>query len=76
MKYTIFSIDGKEKKRLLWGTFSENKKKMFLFVSYLMNGNSIDDFYIIEEETGKIVKLSVFADHHKITKEDIKHYKP
>ena len=70
MTYKIFSIDGG--KKYLWGTFSNDQEKMFLFVSYLLNTNTPEDFYIIEEETDRAVTLISFADFYGITKNDIK----
>lgn len=72
MTYKVFSVDEQVKKSYLWGTFCNSKEKMFLFVSYLMNGNDISNFYIKEEETNNVISLSAFAAHYGITKEDIK----
>ena len=72
MTYKIVSFEEKEEKSYLWGTFRYDREKFFLFVSYLLGMNNIENFYIIEEETEKVVKLSSFAARYGITKEDIK----
>jgi len=72
MTYKVVSFEEKEEKSYLWGTFKYDKEKFFLFVSYLLGISDISNFYIIEEETGKAVKLSSFAARYGITKDDIK----
>lgn len=74
MVYKIVSVES-DGKKYLWGTFSRDKEKMFLFVSYLMSSNNPEIFYIIEEETNKVMSLLHFADHYGITKDDIKKHK-
>ena len=73
MIYKFISVDEKAKKSFIWGSFSaNNKSKMFLFISYLLNSNNPEQFLVVEEETGKAVKLSSFADYYGISKDDIK----
>lgn len=72
MTYKFISFDTEAKKTLIWGTFKNDKKKMFLFASYLLGANDPGEFYIMEVETGKVVKLEKFARKNNITKEDIK----
>lgn len=74
MTYKFISADENNKTSALWGTFSHDKEKMFLFVSYLLGTTHPEDFYIVEVETGKAAKLVNFAHHYRITKEDIKNH--
>lgn len=70
MTYKIISVDEKKEKVYLWGTFSEDKEKMFLFTSYLLGMNDTSNFFVHELETDKVCKLSAFAEHYGITKDD------
>ena len=72
MTYQFVSIDENAGKSYLWGEFSQDKKKMFLFASYLLNTTAPENFYIIEKESGRACKLKSFAEKNGITKEDIK----
>lgn len=73
MTYEIISCpDEKTPSATLWGTFIGDQEKMFLFVSYLLNTTHPEQFWIVEKETSKLVRLTTFADHYGITKDDVK----
>lgn len=72
MTYQFIAFDKKSKRGLLYGTFSCDIKKMFLFASYLLGSNEPEKFYVLEQETGRVCKLTAFANHYNITKELVK----
>ena len=72
MTYKVMCVYYGKARFAIWGTFCNDSEKLFLFVSYCLNMHNPEDFYILEEETGKIVKLTAFAEHYGITKDDVK----
>lgn len=73
MTYEIISCPDESKAQsTLWGTFNCDRDKLFLFVSYLLNTTQPEQFWIVEKETSKLVRLTTFADHYGITKDDVK----
>lgn len=68
--YKFIQIDGPCAN--IWGTFCNDRRKMFLFASYLLGTVCPETFWIYEEDTAKWVKLIDFCKHYGITKDDIK----
>ena len=68
MKYEIITLDEKNRKRIVWGTFcfttdKKSNEKAVSFMGYLKsNANNFDDFLLYEVETDRAVPLHFVFD--------------